>query len=247
MEVHHHAHIPKNWKEYILEFIMLFAAVTLGFFAENVRENLIESHREMQYMESLVSDLEIDYQTLKKSIPYKEKRVESIDSLFRFFKDNPNTVKVPVSIIKHFKRASWELLSFRNTTTISQLKNSGGLRLIQKKIVADSIDAYDSRWSRIEVLNNRYYVNQRDINILEEKILNAFDFLDSYIKNNGIDNQDNIPKNGFVQINHAFIGEYLNLLARQQTVTRQDIRSNKMALETTGNLINLIKREYQIH
>ena len=155
MEVHHHAHSPKNWKEYILEFIMLFTAVTLGFLAENVRENLIESHREMQYMESLVSDLEIDYQTLKKSIPYKEKRVESIDSLFRFFKDNPNTVKVPVSIIKHFKRASWELLAFRNTTTISQLKNSGGLRLIQNKIVADSIDVYDSRWSRIDVLNNR--------------------------------------------------------------------------------------------
>ena len=77
--------------------------------------------------------------------------------------------------------------------------------------------------------------------------MNAFDFLDSYIKNNGIDNQDNVPKNGFVQINHAFLGEYLNLLARQQTVTRQDIRSNKLALETTGNLINLIKREYQIH
>ena len=36
MEVHHHPDIPrekKHWKEYFLEFIMIFLAVTLGFFA----------------------------------------------------------------------------------------------------------------------------------------------------------------------------------------------------------------------
>jgi len=39
MEVHHphHPTHKKKWSEYIIEFLMLFAAVTLGFFAENVR------------------------------------------------------------------------------------------------------------------------------------------------------------------------------------------------------------------
>jgi hypothetical protein len=45
MEVHHHGHHPKKWKEYITEFIMLFAAVTLGFFAENIREHQVVNHR----------------------------------------------------------------------------------------------------------------------------------------------------------------------------------------------------------
>jgi len=31
MEVHHKNHNPKNFKEYITEFLMLFTAVTLGF------------------------------------------------------------------------------------------------------------------------------------------------------------------------------------------------------------------------
>ncbi len=37
MEVHHPHHpvYTKKWSEYIIEFVMLFAAVTLGFFAEN--------------------------------------------------------------------------------------------------------------------------------------------------------------------------------------------------------------------
>jgi hypothetical protein len=44
MEVHHHSHHPQKWKEYISEFLMIFAAVTLGFFAENLRKYQIEKH-----------------------------------------------------------------------------------------------------------------------------------------------------------------------------------------------------------
>jgi hypothetical protein len=246
MEVHHHSHKPKNWKEYFLEFFMLFAAVTLGFFAENVREHYIESHREKQYMESLLADLEIDKKSIEKSIPYQVQRVNSMDSIFRYFKSNPNADIVPVSLIKHMKRVSWELLSFRNTTTIAQLKNSGALRLIQNKIVTDSIDVYDMRWNRMELTNNRFYTNQRDIYLLEEKIINAFDSLEAFMNNDGFDNQDNIPEVGFVKINRSSLSEYLNFLARQQTVTRQDIRLYKQTLLTTENLMHLIRKEYHL-
>ena len=43
MEVHHHPdlhHEKKKWKEYFLEFLMIFLAVTLGFIAENIRESI---------------------------------------------------------------------------------------------------------------------------------------------------------------------------------------------------------------
>ena len=43
MEVHHHPHVEKkNFKEYFLEFLMIFLAVTIGFFAENIREHITE-------------------------------------------------------------------------------------------------------------------------------------------------------------------------------------------------------------
>ena len=51
MEVHHHGHVPKKWSEYITEFVMLFAAVTLGFIAENLREHQIENNRAKEYLE----------------------------------------------------------------------------------------------------------------------------------------------------------------------------------------------------
>ena len=70
MEVHHPHHLThkKKWSEYILEFIMLFAAVTLGFFAENVREHQIIEHKTHQNLQSVVLDLKKDSILLQERI-----------------------------------------------------------------------------------------------------------------------------------------------------------------------------------
>ena len=134
---------PENLKKtignYFLEFLMLFLAISLGFVAENYREQLVEEQNELHYMKSFLHDLHSDTLSLSNSLPFLEERVASMDSVFRFFKANPNADKVPVAILKHIKRASWAMLARRNTTTISQLKNAGGLRLIKNRRVADSI------------------------------------------------------------------------------------------------------------
>lgn len=59
MEVHHSHHPAhkKKWKEYLLEFFMLFIAVTMGFFAENIREHKVIEHRMKENYEALVEDL----------------------------------------------------------------------------------------------------------------------------------------------------------------------------------------------
>ena len=58
MEVHHPHHLThkKKWSEYILEFVMLFAAVTLGFFAENIREHQIIENHKVQNLIAMIDD-----------------------------------------------------------------------------------------------------------------------------------------------------------------------------------------------
>ena len=85
MEVHHHSHSPKKIKEYLTEFIMLFTAVTLGFFAENFREHQIEKHREIQYLKNIHLDLERDMAESDKIIEYnveKQKLGKQLASLY---------------------------------------------------------------------------------------------------------------------------------------------------------------------
>src|ERR1700686_354541 len=63
MEVHHHPdlrHRRKRWKEYFLEFLMIFLAVTLGFFAESYRESLGDKKKEKGYIRSMIEDLKND-------------------------------------------------------------------------------------------------------------------------------------------------------------------------------------------
>ena len=62
MEVHHHSHTErKKWTHYLWEFLMLFFAVTLGFFVENQREHFIEHKREKQFITTMVEDLKSDW------------------------------------------------------------------------------------------------------------------------------------------------------------------------------------------
>jgi len=58
MEVHHHPdlhHKPKPWKEYLLEYLMIFLAVMTGFFAESYREHLSDKSKEKEYLLALRS------------------------------------------------------------------------------------------------------------------------------------------------------------------------------------------------
>ena len=75
MEVHHHPHVgsdshrKKNFKEYFLEFLMIFLAVTLGFFAESLREHLVNIRNEKEYIISVKEDLLTDTSSLSHLIP----------------------------------------------------------------------------------------------------------------------------------------------------------------------------------
>jgi hypothetical protein len=145
MEVHHHPKVEKkDFKEYFLEFVMLFLAVTLGFFAENVRENFTDRGREKQYMESMIEDLKSDTSQMTVVIQAKQVRNRMIDSL-AFFLGSPG-YKAHLNDIYFFARSiSPPLNFFPNERTIQQLKSSGGLRLIRNINVSNSIMEYDQK------------------------------------------------------------------------------------------------------
>src|SRR5882757_1726159 len=76
MEVHHHPHLEhkaKPWKEYLLEGFMIFVAVTMGFFAETIREGISDRSKGHEYIRSFVEDMQRDTTTLAVQIAYDNK------------------------------------------------------------------------------------------------------------------------------------------------------------------------------
>ena len=144
MEVHHHAHTPrKKWNHYFWEFLMLFLAVTLGFFVENQREHYIEHKREKVYIRSMVDDLKLD--TVEFSIEKfeRDQAVIMYDSLIRLL-NQKNRNEFQQQRIYYLARISIRLSAYptMNDRTFEQLKSSGNLRLIRHKEIADRMTKY---------------------------------------------------------------------------------------------------------
>ncbi len=147
MEVHHHAHDPaaphhkKNWKSYFWEFLMLFLAVFCGFLAEYQLEHKIERDREKKYMYSLYQDLKTDTLNLSALIKGTGDDIANNDSLFNIFRSKKHLQET--SNAYFFGRRVVTLRPFYTTDgTITQLENSGGLRLIRSRAIVDSIQSY---------------------------------------------------------------------------------------------------------
>ncbi len=143
MEVHHHAHHggKKNWKSYFWEFLMLFLAVFCGFLAEYQLEHKIESDREKEYMASLYQDLKTDTTNLGLLITGKKEDIANYDSLFEIFRTKRYLQETASAYF--FGRKVVTLRPFNPTDgTITQLVNSGGLRLIKSRAIVDSIQSY---------------------------------------------------------------------------------------------------------
>ena len=143
MEVHHHAHTArKKWTHYFWEFLMLFLAVFCGFLAEYQSEHKIEGNREQQFMQSLVKDLKADTANLVKLIQLRIERHMMYDSLSRAFTEN--SFSDNSSDVYYWGRGiTRRQYFFSSDGTMQQLKNSGGLRLVSNRSIADQIMAYD--------------------------------------------------------------------------------------------------------
>jgi hypothetical protein len=176
METHaqHYHHIPgKGWRHYFYEFLMLFLAVFCGFIAENLREKRVEHHRERQFMASMVKDLQADTAmvnyVLKDSI-----RVNGFDSLVRILL-LPSIPKMDVrkayQLNAKYIFAVNQVFFARNTMT--QLKNSGNMRLIKNRILVDSLNLLDNYRALCDVQMEEYTHAYRQTCTAEGQI---FDF-----------------------------------------------------------------------
>jgi hypothetical protein len=144
MEVHaHDLHKAPGhgWKHYIFEFLMLFLAVFCGFLAENVREMQVEHQKEKEYMASLYQDLKTDTLNMSGLLKKTREDISNYDSLFNIFKSKKYLQET--SNAYFFGRKVVTLRPFYPTDgTITQLENSGGLRLIRSRAIVDSIQTY---------------------------------------------------------------------------------------------------------
>lgn len=130
MEVHKHPHDvmhKKKLAEYVLEFLMIFLAVFLGFLAENWREHIVDRRREKELMTAFVNDLKLDTAQLSGIIRWRVRQGHRLDSTIQFY-SGQTFPRVPLRAFQMSFRLFALSFFYQNTGTLDQLKNSGGFR-----------------------------------------------------------------------------------------------------------------------
>ena len=151
MEVHHHSHHPKKWKEYITEFVMLFLAVSLGFMAENIREHQIEKHREIAYLQNVHEDLKLDLINIDNVINSNTIRLQAMDTLFTIINNNTITNEDVYYYIRNLAlRATFE----SSHVGLDQIKSAGGLRMVKNPEIISGIQEYERALDALDKLEN---------------------------------------------------------------------------------------------
>ena len=142
MEVHAHAHTErKKWTHYLWEFLMLFLAVTLGFFVENQREHYVEHTRAKEFAALMYEDLKKDTAFFRHESEKLAMIKRHQDSLGLMLKMGIKEVS-NYALIKQWINSLWALNFTPQQATYEQMKNSGSLRYIKNIKLINNMQEY---------------------------------------------------------------------------------------------------------
>ncbi|MFN8207468.1 MAG: hypothetical protein U0T82_08675 [Bacteroidales bacterium] len=165
--------VYKSLKDYLFDFLMLFIAVTLGFFSNNLREGIIDHNREKDYIVRLIRDIEVDTAEIHELVNQKKDQVFGFDTLLRLFEYSNLNPPVDELYRLAFKYLGTYSGFQARTVTIDQMQNAGDLNLIRDKAVADSIIFY---YAGISGYDDQGDYNQQFFQRIIEMRMEMFDF-----------------------------------------------------------------------
>ncbi len=167
MEVHHHPnlhHEKKPWKEYFLEFLMIFLAVTMGFFAETIRENISENGKAKELAASLYKEVYADSVSMQHKIKLRLEKESQMEYFRKYVSDSSLTTLSP----SFYPAFSWSyilttsILFAPNDGILNQLRNSGTLRYFR------SIQLQNAISNITVVISNIRERNSQELRFVDE-------------------------------------------------------------------------------
>jgi hypothetical protein len=244
MEVHSHTHTArKKWTHYFWEFLMLFFAVTLGFFVENQREHYIEHKREIDYIKLFVQDLKADTVSFKRANEANKTNQRWMDSLIHLLR----SYKIGDTTEEHYYYArnitSRGISVQYNNRTFEQLKGSGGLRLIRKSHILDSITLYYESLKELDIRVSHRFERLSDLFRVTEEIFDGWTM--NAIAEAGMNKPASTPS--LLTTDKIVMNRYVTRLGYFKATDLRIIeRIEQVFLPNAINLMTLIKEKYNL-
>jgi len=258
MDVHHHPqlkHSPKPWKEYLLEGLMIFLAVTMGFFAESLREHIANNKKEDQIVVSMARDLKKDTAKLNDLIytymPAHNRWVDSANKYVDSLALKGNERKIAMAI---FNATDWNTYA-PPEIALNVIKDAGAFNLIEKEKVKAEILIFNTyineyiKYSgfltevehKADTASTSFIPRQVQRNVVAKLYIN------NAKNSNGFVVLNDIPSDVKFKIyNKAVFVNYLKRIDEVDNLLNDMLGQYKRVLTEETRLLNILKEEYDL-
>jgi hypothetical protein len=244
MEVHHHPEVEKKGvKEYLLEGLMIFLAVTMGFFAETIRESISDNAKGRDYIKSFVQDLKHDTTNFSALAAFDQNKMIALNNLsscFDTIEKNNRSISCLVPIMK--KSTSNKVVNFTDGT-MQQLKNAGGFRLLNE-LDKDSIVAYDHAVRGFQNFESTMFQQRQDI--LRDVYVKLVNFKAEAMLLSDSAKNIAFPAPLFYSNDKSLINEYFNDLILYRRVINYQLGAVQRFKKRETGLIRYFENKYNL-
>ncbi|MFI5162954.1 MAG: hypothetical protein ACHQHN_16855 [Sphingobacteriales bacterium] len=162
MEVHHHPEVEKKgFKEYILEGLMIFLAVTMGFFAESIRENITNKEHVKQLTSQLLLDLKTDTANLNILYEDESQQMAKQDTLIQLL--NEPIANMDKKKMQFLVLYCYDIREFHPTTgAMGAIKSELHLRQFSNSKLISLMADYEQATNTMQKSQDLQYQNIRE-------------------------------------------------------------------------------------
>ena len=240
MEVHHHpeiAHGKKSWKEYLLEGLMIFIAVTLGFIAENIRESITNHEHVKELTSQLVQGLKSDTALLNEIYQEETRISKANNDLFNLLQQPLK--KEDMGRLLQLVVASHSMQPFHPSTgAIEAVKKELHLKQFSNSKIISYISEYEKHIELLRTVQDITLQYQRSF--IDPFLLKHFSALslDTAFNNPPMANPaiQNLSQPDITQLNVDLVLIRIN--------TRELLKDNLKVKADAVKLLQYVKEEY---
>lgn len=138
-----------NWRLLVGEFIVIVVGVLMALWVDQLREARVNAGLEVEYLGSLIVDLEADLAQFDETEAWMRRQEASAATVLALYAGSPPTDNV-VELVAAIERAGWQYVPAITRNTLEDLRSTGNLRLITDPALRRAIASY---YATVEEVN----------------------------------------------------------------------------------------------
>ncbi|HEX5766004.1 MAG TPA: hypothetical protein VFY27_10590 [Woeseiaceae bacterium] len=139
-----------NWRFLLGEFVVIVAGVLMALWVDQLREARVNAQLEVEYLESLVIDLDSDLAQFDETEAWMRRQEAAAATVLALYEGSPPTDNV-ADLVAAVETAGWQYAPSITRNTLEDLRSTGNLRLIRDPELRRAIAAYYTTVEEISI------------------------------------------------------------------------------------------------